>query len=59
MVSGPEQTATPLLDDWLVEVGEDQVVAAVRAARAIDDGTTPGFTDKQGLLAHIGRHAPE
>jgi hypothetical protein len=58
MSTGSDQSATPLLDDWIAEVGEEQVAAAVKAAvHAIKDGTTPGFTDKQALLAYIGRHA--
>lgn len=58
MSSHPAPAATPLLDEWIAEVGEEQVVAAVRTAiQAIEDGTIPGFTDKQALLAYIGRHA--
>jgi len=46
------------LEEWIAEVGEGQVSAAVRAAiRSIEDGTVPGFTDKEALLAYIGRHA--
>ncbi len=38
----PGQTRTPLLDEWIAEVGEEQLVAEVRAAvRAIEDGTLP------------------
>jgi len=48
----------PLLDDWIGQVGEDQVVVHVQdAVEAIANGTTPGFTDKEALLAYIGRHA--
>jgi len=58
MTTGSDQVATPLLDDWIGEVGEERVVQAVKAAvQAIEDGITPGFTDKQALLAYIGRHA--
>ena len=55
----PDKASTPLLDDWIAEQGEEQVVAAVKAAvQAIEDGTTPGFTDKAALLEYIGRRAP-
>jgi len=48
--------AAPLLDDWISELGEAQVVVFVKAAiQAIENGTTPGFTDKEALLAYIGR----
>jgi hypothetical protein len=58
MSTHPAGAATPLLDEWIAEVGEEQVVASVRTAiQAIEDGTIPGFTDKQALLAYIGRHA--
>ena len=56
MATASDRTATPLLDEWISEVGEEQVVMAVKAAiRAVEDGTTPGFTDKEALLAYIGR----
>ena len=58
MASDPDEATTPLLEEWIAEVGEGQVSAAVRAAiRSIEDGTVPGFTDKEALLAYIGRHA--
>jgi len=48
----------PVLDDWIGQVGEDQVVVAVHdAVKAIEQGATPGFTGKEALLAYIGRHA--
>ncbi len=60
MAEHPDQAATPLLDEWIAERGEEQVVAAVKAAmRSIEEGTTPGFTDKAALLEYIGRRAPE
>ena len=59
MSTGSDQAAMPLLDDWICEVGEIGVVVAVKAAvQTIEDGTTPGFTDKEALLAYIGRNAP-
>ena len=58
MSTGASEPATPLLDEWIAELGEAKVAVAVAAAiKAIEDGTTPGFTDKQALLAYIGRHA--
>jgi hypothetical protein len=58
MSTHPTEGATPLLDEWIAEVGEDEVISAVRTAmHAIEDGTIPGFTDKQAMLAYIGRHA--
>ena len=58
MASDPDEAMTPPLEEWIAEVGEGQVSAAVRAAiRSIEDGTVPGFTDKEALLAYIGRHA--
>jgi len=56
MTTAADRNATPLLDDWISTIGEAQVVAAVEAAiQAIENGTTPGFTDKEALLAYIGR----
>ena len=58
MSTGASEPATPLLDEWIAELGEEHVAIAVKAAiKAIENGTTPGFTDKQALLAYIGRHA--
>ena len=58
MASDPDEVTTPPLEEWIAEVGEGQVSAAVRAAiRSTEDGTVPGFTDKEALLAYIGRHA--
>jgi hypothetical protein len=58
MSTGSDQSETPLLDDWIAEVGAEQVVAAIKGAvEQIDGGAIPGFTDKQALLAYIGRHA--
>jgi hypothetical protein len=47
---------TPLLDEWLAEVGEDAVVEAVaEARRSITDGKTPGFSDKDEFLKYLRR----
>jgi hypothetical protein len=54
-----DDDSMPLLDEWIADVGEEAVAAAVRAAvHDIEDGTIPGFSDKQALLAYMGRHAP-
>jgi hypothetical protein len=59
MAERPHQAQTPLLDEWIPEQGEEQVLAAIQGAvRAIDDGTPPGFTDKAALLEYIGRRTP-
>ena len=47
---------TPLLDEWLAEVGEDAVAEAVaEARRSITDGKTPGFSDKDEFLKYLCR----
>jgi hypothetical protein len=47
---------TPLLDEWLAEVGDDAVVEAVAEARqSIVDGKTPGFSDKDEFIEHLRR----
>jgi hypothetical protein len=47
---------TPLLDEWIAEVGEDVVVETVaEARRSIADGKTPGFSDKDEFLKHLRR----
>jgi hypothetical protein len=51
-----ERSSTPLLDDWIAEVGEERVAAAVRAAQQdIADGTLPAFADKDSLLEYWNR----
>ena len=56
MASPQEQTGTPSLDEWIAEVGEEEVVAVVKASvRDIENGTTPGFTDKEAFSAYVGR----
>jgi len=46
------------LDEWIGEVGEEEVAASVRAAVAdIADGTTPGFTDQGAFAAYMARSA--
>ena len=45
-----------LLDQWIAEVGEDGVVAAVEdARRAITEGRLPGFADKDELREYLRR----
>lgn len=53
-MSEERSTPTPPLDEWLAEVGDDGVAAAVVAARAqIADGALRGFSDKEELLEYL------
>lgn len=50
------QPGTPSLDEWIAEVGEEEVAATIRASiQDIESGTTPGFTDKDSFLAYLQR----
>ncbi len=57
-MSEESASPTPLLDEWLAEVGDDGVAAAVDAARAqITDGSLRGLSDKDELLEYLqGSH---
>jgi hypothetical protein len=45
---------TPLLDEWLAEVGEDGVIeAVVEARRRIAEGETSGFSDEGEFFKHL------
>lgn len=57
-MSEESASPTPLLDEWLAEVGYDGVAAAVDSARAqITDGSLRGFSDKDELLEYLqGSH---
>ncbi len=47
-------SATPLLDSWRAEVGDQAIADAVdQARRQIADGTLPGFTKKDQLLQYL------
>jgi hypothetical protein len=47
-------SATPRLNEWRAEVGDEAVAAAVKAARAqITDGSLRGFSDKDELREHL------
>ena len=51
-----DPTDRSLLDEWITSAGEEAVVAAVEdARRRIEEGATPGFTDKEQFLEHLGR----
>lgn len=53
MADEQERSTTPLLDEWLAEVGEDEVVRIVRATeQAIEDGLLPGHSDAASLLQY-------
>ena len=50
------QPGTPSLDQWIAEVGEEEVAATIRASiQDIESGTTPGFTDKDSFVAYLRR----
>ena len=56
MASDQPECSTPLLDDWIEEVGEEAVVAVVEdTKRRVEDGTLPAFSDREGLLAYLRR----
>jgi hypothetical protein len=56
MTSKEASQGTPLLDHWLLEVGEAGVVAAVEAARlGIAEGRLPGFSDRDELDEYLRR----
>jgi hypothetical protein len=47
---------TPLLDEWLAEVGDDAVIETVaEARRSIADGKTPAFSDKDEFVEYLSR----
>ncbi len=50
------QPGTPPLDEWMADVGEEEVAATIRASiQDIETGTTPGFKDKDSFLAYLRR----
>lgn len=56
MEPGSPESATPLLDEWIDEVGEDAVMAVVEdTKRRVEDGSLPAFSDKKDLLAYVRR----
>jgi hypothetical protein len=53
MVEEPESSATPTLDEWIGEVGESGVLAAVEALKAsVANGTATVLRDKESLQAY-------
>lgn len=53
MVDDAEASTTPLLDDWIGEVGEAGVVVAVEVLRAaVEAGTVPVLRDKDALQVY-------
>ncbi len=49
------QPGTPSLDQWIAEVGDEEVAATIRASiQDIESGTTPGFTDKDSFWPTFG-----
>ncbi len=56
MAAVDPQSGTPSLDEWIADVGEEEVAAAIGASiKDIENGTTPGFTDKESFLAYLKR----
>ncbi len=48
--------STPLLDEWIAEVGEDAVAAEVtETKRRIAEGILPSFDNSTDLLAFVRR----
>jgi hypothetical protein len=53
MVEEPESSATPTLDEWIGDVGESGVLAAVEALKAsVANGTARVLRDKESLQAY-------
>ncbi len=53
MVDEPQPTTTPMLDEWIGEVGESGVIAAVETLMAaVENGTVPVLRDKDALRAY-------
>lgn len=51
MANEPERSEMPLLDEWIAEVGEEGVAAAVRATeRDVSEGLIPSYDDADSLL---------
>lgn len=56
MESQHQHSETPSLDEWVAEVGEEEVAATVkRAIHDIKSGATPGFDDKKAFLKYTER----
>lgn len=50
MADASKVTATPVLDEWVAEVGEDGVAAVARdLAAAVEAGTAPVIRDGSAL----------
>lgn len=48
--------STPLLTEWIAEVGEEEVVAVVEETRRrVADGSLPSFDNSADLLAFVRR----
>ncbi len=50
------QSPTPLLDEWIAEVGEEQVAAMMKGANdEIRNGTAQDLIDKDAYAAYAAR----
>jgi len=55
-MASEDQSPTPLLDEWIAEVGEEQVAATMRAAAdEVRNGTARDLIDKDAYLAYAAR----
>ena len=58
MTAHHEDEGPDAFDLWVVEVGEDHIVALVEETRrGVADGRIPTFSDKESFLGHLTRTA--
>lgn len=49
-----EESRTPMLDEWIAEIGEDGVLTVIEdAKRQIGEGTVAGFHDRDSFLEFL------
>ncbi|MDQ6838799.1 MAG: hypothetical protein M3137_10830 [Actinomycetota bacterium] len=57
-MASEDQSPTPLLDEWIAEVGEEQVAATMRAAAdEVRNGTARDLIDKNAYAARRRRRS--
>jgi len=55
-MASEDLSPTPLLDEWIAEVGEEQVAATMRAAAdEVRNGTARDLIDKDAYAAYADR----
>lgn len=53
MSQQPEPSKTPLLDEWVADVGEQRIAEVVSAAKAaVEGGSIPGFDNTDSLVGY-------